>query len=227
MTVATLADLVAVHPHEPGVRLLAETTAALRADPGFVARDDDAAAAEFLKAEAPVALRAAAFQDVLSKIGEAQDRDVAAVAAAVAGADPRRAEIAALPSPVREIALDALDRTAWSFGGFGIRRLPLAVGGKAHVELMRIQPGFGAAEHDHAAEELTLILTGAYHDGHDRYAAGDLSVARPGFSHVPVAEPGEICYVLAVSYGPPKFHGLFGLLQRWSGVPWTKPAAPP
>ena len=91
---------------------------------------------------------------------------------------------------------------------------------------MRIEPGFGAALHDHAAEELTLILTGAYHDGHARYAAGDLSVARPGFTHVPVAEAGQICYVLAVSYGPPKFHGVFGLAQKLLGFPWTKTAPP-
>ena len=223
MTAATFAELVAGRPDDPGVRLLAETTAALRADATFVVRPDDAAAAEFLTEESPAALQVAAFQDVLSRIGEAERRDTAARIAA--GGDPRRAEVAALPSPVREAALAALDRGDWSFGGFGIRRLPLPVGGKAHVELMRIQPGCGAAEHDHAAEELTLILTGAYHDGHDRYAAGDLSVARPGFSHVPVAEPGEICYVLAVSYGPPKFHGLFGVLQRWTGFPWTKAAA--
>jgi len=224
MTVATLPELIAGRADDPGVRLLAETIAVLRADADFIARPDDAAAAEFLTAETPSALEAAAFQDVLSRIGEAEILDTAAKAAA--GADPRRAEIAALPSPVREAALAALERGAWSFGGFGIRRLPLPVGGNAHVELMRIQPGFGAAEHDHAAEELTLILTGAYHDGHDRYAAGDLTVARPGFSHTPVAEPGEICYVLAVTYGPPKFLGVFGVLQRLLGFPWTREAAP-
>ncbi len=224
MTAATLAELIAGRGDDPGVRLLAQTTAALRADAAFVARPDDAAAADFLQAETPAPLAPAAFQDLLSRIGEAEHRDIAAKTAA--GEDPRRAEIAALPSPVREVALAALDHGGWSFGGFGIRRLPLAVGGGGHVELMRIEPGFGAAEHDHAAEELTLILTGAYHDGHARYAAGDLSVARPGFSHGPVAEPGQICYVLAVSYGPPKFHGVFGVLQTLLGFPWTKEAQP-
>ena len=225
MTAATLAGLVAGRADDPGLRLLAETTAALRADAAFVAREDDAAAATFLGAETPAGLTPAAFQAVLARIGEAEGRDSAAMAGA--GDDPRRAEIAALPSPIRETALAALERGSWSFGGFGIRRLPLPVGGAGHVELMRIEPGCGAAEHDHAAEELTLILTGAYHDGFNHYAAGDLSVARPGFSHMPVADPGEICYVLAVSYGPPKFHGLFGLLQRWTGFPWTRTAPPP
>jgi anti-sigma factor ChrR (cupin superfamily) len=31
---------------------------------------------------------------------------------------------------------------------------------------MRIEPGFGTPTHDHTAEELTLIVTGAYEDGH-------------------------------------------------------------
>ena len=224
MTVDTLRTLVSGRADEPGIRLLAETTAALRADADFVVRPDDAAAGEFLSQEAPAALATAAFQTVLSRIGAAETLDAAAEA--LAGSDPRRGEIATLPSPVREVALEALDRVTWSFGGFGIRRLPLPVGGRAHVELMRIEPGFGAAEHDHVGEELTLVLTGAYWDGQARYAAGDLSVAGPGFSHGPVAEPGEVCYVLAVTYGPPKFHGLFGLLQRWTGFPWTRTAPP-
>jgi putative transcriptional regulator len=125
---------------------------------------------------------------------------------------------------VREAAFDALKTGGWSFGGFGIRRLPLPVGGAGHVELMRIEPGFGAADHDHDGDELTLILTGAYHDGHAYYGPGDVSVARAGFSHSPVAEPGDICFVLAVSYGPPKFAGVFGVLQRLLGFPWTKAA---
>ena len=224
MTVATLPDLVAGRADDPGVRLLMDTTAALRADADFLARADDVAGAEFLSDEVPAALETAAFQDVLARIDTARSMDAAAIAAA--GNDPRRAEIAALPSPVREAALAALHSGRWTFGGFGIRRLPLPVGGKAHVELMRIQPGFGAADHDHDGEEITLILTGAYHDGFNRYAAGDLSVASPGFNHSPVAEPGEICYVLAVTYGPPKFMGAFGVLQRLLGFPWTKTAAP-
>ena len=224
MTASSLAELVAARADDPGIRLLTETTATLRADAGFFGRDDDAAAADFLRAETPAALETAAFQDVMARICEGEERDTAAETAGKH--DPRRAEISRLPSPVREAALKALDTGRWSFGGLGIRRLPLAVGSRAHVELMRIEPGFGAADHDHAAEELTLILTGAYNDGHAYYGPGDLTVAEPGFNHAPVAEPGEICYVLAVTYGPPRFTGMFGVLQRLLGFPWTREAAP-
>ena len=32
----------------------------------------------------------------------------------------------------------------------------------------------------------------------------------------PKADPGEVCYVLAVSYGPPLLGGLYGLIERLS-----------
>ena len=38
------------------------------------------------------------------------------------------------------------------------------------------------------------------------------------------ADMGEVCYLLAVTYGPPKFRGAFGLLQAALGFPWTPKA---
>ena len=66
-----------------------------------------------------------------------------------------------------------------------------------------------------------MILTGAYNDGHADYGPGDVSLARPGFSHAPTARSGSVCYVLAVTWGPPRFTGLIGALQTLTGFPWT------
>ena len=217
---ASFSAFVAAHSGDPAIALLAETAAAVRAGPAYVRREDDVAGAVFLAEEAPAALTADALDQVLREIDRAALRDERA-ARATGGQGTRMAELAQLPSPVREAALEALKHRGWSFGGFGIRRLGLSANGRTLVELMRIQPGFGAAQHDHAADELTLILTGAYNDGHARYEPGDISLAKPGFSHAPTAEPGEICYVLAVSYGPPRFLGGFGLLQKILGFPWS------
>jgi putative transcriptional regulator len=85
--------------------------------------------------------------------------------------------------------------------------------------LMRIEPGVGVFGHDHAGDEVTLILTGAYNDGHARFGPGDVSLARPGLVHAPRAEPGAVCYVLAASDGPPRLQGLPGLVQRIIGRP--------
>lgn len=202
------------------VDLIARTAAALRTDSGFVEARTDPLGGAFLGDEAPADLSAKALDQVLARI-EAADAFDARAAEFAAHGDSIAAEVAGLPSPLREAALDALANDRWRLGGVGIRRLILGASGAAQAELMRIEPGFGTPAHDHTAEELTLIVTGAYDDGHAWYGPGDLSIAEPGFAHAPTALKGDICYVLAVTYGPPRFLGLFGGLQKVLGFPWT------
>jgi len=202
------------------VDLIARTAAALRTDSGFVEARTDPLGGAFLGDEAPADLSAKALDQVLARIEAADALDARAAEFAAHG-DSIAAEVAGLPSPLREAALDALANERWRLGGVGIRRLILGASGAAQAELMRIEPGFGTPTHDHTAEELTLIVTGAYDDGHAWYGPGDLTVAEPGFSHAPTALKGDICYVLAVTYGPPRFLGLFGGLQKVLGFPWT------
>jgi putative transcriptional regulator len=124
-------------------------------------------------------------------------------------------ELGKIPASVRELAFDAIgDGGRWTFAAPGIRRLRLPLSGRGETELLRIEPGHGVAPHDHDGDEYTLVLTGAFHDGHQRYAAGDVSIAAPGFRHHPTAEQGEVCYALAVTYGPTRFGGVLGLIQR-------------
>jgi len=225
MNDASLNLYLAARGDDPAIRLLAETIAAVRANPGYIEREDDLAAAVFLAEETPSDLSDDALDRVLARIEVAAALDDRAAARATVG-DPVTAEVATLPSPVREVALKALERDRWRFGSFGIRRLPLDVGA-THCELMRIEPGMGSVDHDHDGDELTLVLTGAYHDGHADYGPGDISLARTGFVHAPRAKPGDVCYVLAVTYGPARFGGLIGLLQKLVGFPSEpKPAAP-
>jgi len=212
-----LSDLFAQRLADPAIRLIAETTAALRADAGFAQRPTDAAAGALLSEETPAPLGSDALEAVLSRIEAAEQADLGAAAAIGQGrwAD----EIADLPSPLREAAFEALKTAQWEFVGFGIRRLPLLTGDGSVAELMRVEPGHGVAPHDHGDEELTLIVTGGYFDSHAHYGPGDVSVARPGFVHDPKADPGEVCYLLAVTYGPAKFQGAFGVLQALMGPP--------
>jgi putative transcriptional regulator len=111
------------------------------------------------------------------------------------------------------------DHHRWTFAGLGIQRLPLFSDQGETAVLLRIEPGHGVADHDHEDEELTLVMTGAYHDGHAAYGPGDVSVAQPGFTHTPRAEPGAVCYALLAYRGAPKFKGLFGIAQRAFGFP--------
>jgi putative transcriptional regulator len=224
MTEPSLNAYLAERSDDPAIRLLAETTADVRAAPDYLAGAEDRAGGAFLAEEAPAALAADALDRVLARIEAAGAQDGRAAQAAEGG-DPITTEIAGLPAPVREAALKALERDRWRLGGPGIRRLPLGLG-STHCELMRIEPGRGASDHDHAGDELTLVLRGSYFDGHASYGPGDVSLAREGFVHAPTANPGEVCYVLAVTFGPPRFKGLIGVVQKLTGFPWApKPAA--
>jgi putative transcriptional regulator len=219
MNAETLTSVFAAGRGNRAVDLLAQTTFAMRADARFVERDDDLAAAVFLAEEEPAPLAADALDRVLGRIEAAEALDRRAQSAA-SGHDGLGAELAALPSPVREAAFAAMaEHHRWTFAGLGIQRLALFTDQGEQAELLRIEPGHGVADHDHEDEELTLVLTGAYHDGHASYLPGDVSVARPGFVHTPRAEPGEICYVLLAYRGALKFKGVFGLAQRAFGFP--------
>jgi len=218
MNAETLSSVIAAHGGNRALDLLARATHAMRADAEFVARDDDVASAVFLAEEAPAALAADALNRVLAEI-DAEDAADANAKSGLAG-QAHGEELAGLPAPVRDAALDALAANGrWRFAALGIQRLPLISDHGAHAELMRIEPGRGVAEHDHEDEELTLVLTGAYNDGEGSYRPGDVSLARPGFVHTPRAEPGEVCYVLVAFKGAPRFRGVFGLAQRLFGFP--------
>lgn len=134
-------------------------------------------------------------------------------AASAAGAALQ--ELLDLPEAVRDMALDA--GAAWQFAGPGVRTMELMRHGSAKAELIRLEPGRGVPRHRHDGREFTLVLTGAFHDGRDRYARGELCAADPSTEHKPVAEDGEVCIALAVTDGPLAFTGPLGWVQRALG----------
>ncbi|MEM6850922.1 MAG: cupin domain-containing protein, partial [Pseudomonadota bacterium] len=82
------------------------------------------------------------------------------------------------------------------------------------VDLLRIQPGFGAPRHTHEGAEITLVVRGAFSDETGRYGPGDVSIASQAVTHRPIAEEGETCYALSVTDAPLAFTGALGWLQR-------------
>jgi putative transcriptional regulator len=123
-------------------------------------------------------------------------------------------ELLDLPQPLREICLESAGRFGWTFAGPGVKYLPLDTGGKLPAKLLRIEPGFGAPNHDHTGTEYTLVVKGAFEDGLGHYGPGDLSIKRAGQIHHPIAQSGEICFALAVEEGDVAFTGALGVLQR-------------
>lgn len=213
MTAVTTLPDPASHP---GLRLMEATAAALRGA-RRPERADDLLGGAFLDTESPLTMAGTA-DEALARIAALEAVDARARSAA-RGAGKGLGEMLTLPDPLREAVFEAIGAgRKWRFLGFGIRGLKLAVGGEGETELLRIEPGHGVAPHDHDGEEYTLVVTGAFHDGHDRYEPGDVNIAQPGFVHAPIAEKDAVCYALGVSFGGARFEGAFGLFQRLSGL---------
>jgi putative transcriptional regulator len=197
----------------PGLRLMEATAAVLRGGQA-PQRSDDALGGAFLDDEAPLPLAGDAVEAALARIAALEAIDHR-IHEAAGRAGKTLAEVGALPDPLREAVFESIGAGGrWRFLGFGIRGLTLPVGGEGVTELLRIEPGAGVARHDHEGEEYTLVVTGAFHDGHHRFGPGDVNIGRPGFVHEPTAEKDELCFALAVSFGEARFEGPVALLRK-------------
>jgi len=215
MTATTTLPDPASHP---GLRLMEATAAVLRGERS-PAGPGDVLGGAFLEGEAPLPMATDAADQALARINRLEAQDSQSRDAATR-AGRTLTEVLELPDPLREAVFEAIGQgRKWRFLGFGIRGLKLAVGGAGETELLRIEPGHGVAPHDHGGEEYTLVVTGAFHDGHERFGPGDVNIARPGFVHAPLAEKDEVCFALGVTIGEGvKFEGAFGVFQRLSGL---------
>lgn len=164
----------------------------------------------------PVAMRDSTFDAVMWLIDE-RGAEEAPVDAPGAGGDE---DMTVLPHAIQ-------DRVAacggkWSFVAPGVRAMDLGFDAPqgstetkpGEVKLYRLEPGKGVPAHTHQGSEVTLVLTGAFADGRDRFGPGDVSVASPEITHKPVAEAGETCFALAITDAPLQLTGALGLVQR-------------
>lgn len=204
------------------MRLLVDTHAAMNPDTAAAARDAEAAAVALFELDHGEALSddavsvAMAMIDALeSGVGEAAGLKPVSRSVAAEAANRALDELKDLPGPVREMALEA--GAQWRFAAPGVRRIELVSDGEARAELLRIEPGHGSPSHTHDGQEFTLVLAGAFADGIGRYGKGDLCAVGPETTHRPIAEPGEICFALAVTDGSLKFTGALGAVQRLLG----------
>jgi len=159
-----------------------------------------------LEDEEPVALASDALEKALARIGREQIAPT-----------PLPQALSALPRPVHDIVAPAIHKMSWRFGAPGLKILDLDLPAAAVGEtfrLFRIEPGSGPPRHTHGGREFTLVLTGAFKDETGIYRPGDLEIGDEAVTHKPIAEPGELCYALAVTTAPLKFKGPLGVLQR-------------
>ncbi|MEL7545924.1 MAG: cupin domain-containing protein [Pseudomonadota bacterium] len=89
-----------------------------------------------------------------------------------------------------EMACSSFDTVPWKRGLSGVH---YAKRGKDKGQLMRLDPGQSAPQHNHSAIEATVVLKGEFDDGNGLYRRGDLVLGGPGITHRPSAQGQEMC----------------------------------
>ena len=143
------------------------------------------------------------LEATMRKIAErdAQGEDETAAA-------PQEVACAVLPAPVRDYVGGGIDAVRWRPVGLGAKQAILRESSEASLRLLQIPAGCELPDHSHDGTEMTLVLKGAFLDGDERYARGDVELADAETRHTPVADVSEDCVCLVACEGRLKFSGL-------------------
>ncbi len=107
-----------------------------------------------------------------------------------------------LPTPLRDYVRSSDGKINWRWLGPGLRYHSIHASSKyAKVGLLKISPGTKVPHHGHSGKEMTMVISGGYTDGIDKFSRGDVELADSSLIHQPVAEPGEDCVCLIVTEG--------------------------
>lgn len=118
----------------------------------------------------------------------------------------------ALPNYVRQLLPQG--NLHWQFLSPSLRVATLSVGEEENeLALHRIKAGGKAPEHNHAGQEITVVLTGTFSDEDGIYQPGDFIVRQPGDVHRPMAAQNEECICLSVLAAPIKLTGINRLMN--------------
>lgn len=148
------------------------------------------------------------FEATLKKIAE-QGQE-----AREARPDPAEAPCDVLPAPVRRYVGGGLDAVRWRNIGMGAHQAILHETRDSSVRLLRIPAGTALPDHGHKGIEMTLVLQGAFVDGHERFARGDVELADETMEHHPIADVNEECVCLVACEGRLKFSSLIPRLAQ-------------
>lgn len=177
------------------------------------------AGGQLLEEIAPEPAMATSFEQLRQRV---LDKSVPARSAPAAArpAPPARGASTILPEPLRSYVGGDIETLKWKSLGRGAYHIPIRTeDGTTMVRLLRIPAGKPVPEHGHGGRELTLVLSGSFHDGQALFARGDMEEADASVQHQPVATPGEDCICLAVTDAPLKFRSwLVRLVQPVLGI---------
>jgi putative transcriptional regulator len=196
---------------DPASALLAECAIAMRPETAERYNDAELIGGLYLEDGPISALRPEAFNAVLGLTTDP--------AQAETDETERAADVPRFPAPLeRALARETRgDRIRWKRrpGGMSEMRLKSLSQGGIEARLVKLKPGGGVPGHDHAGDELTLVLEGAFSAEHGVYRQGDVCEAGPGVDHNPRVEGDMDCICLIVRRGGWRFNNpLIGALDR-------------
>lgn len=150
----------------------------------------------------------------------AQPRPAAAPMPQMNARDVPKASAPVLPQPLRDYLGSDVDGLKWAPLGRGAYHIPIKTGdGTTKVRLLRIPAGKPVPEHSHGGRELTLVLSGSFHDETGRYGRGDFEEADEDLEHKPIAGMDEDCICLVATDAPLRFRSwLLKVLQPVIGI---------
>ncbi len=169
-----------------------------------------------LESETPVAMNDGSMESFWARAG-AQDVPAPKPKARRAANDFDLA--AALP--LRAYLKTDIDSIKWRTVAPGVAQHVIDAEGYRDgvLRLLRISPGTQVPKHTHKAEELTLILRGAYRDEIGEFRPGDLADLDGDAEHTPTAFGEEDCICLIATNAPLVFKDLMGkMVQPFVGL---------
>jgi len=173
-------------------------------------RELEAVGGALLEDAEPALLAPEALARTLARIDASRATSPTACRPGVTARDPSEGLQASLPDGMTwPRSLHGAATTRWRWLGPGMRwsRVTLADDRAANVFLLRIAAGKSLPVHSHRGIELTQVLYGAFHDGRERFAAGDFDETDDTVRHQPVVEAGGECICLASVEGRVAFDG--------------------
>jgi len=120
-----------------------------------------------------------------------------------------------LPRPIRDLVVES--GAGWKTRIPGRVReisLPLSQNG-VPVRLVRAKGGFVVPRHSHAGIEMSLVLSGGFHDGEEGYERGDVQLGDEEDVHDITIDQGEDCVLFVVNDAPLVPVGFKSKLTRW------------
>ena len=107
------------------------------------------------------------------------------------------------PTVLQKYIGDSVENVPWKSIGSGIRQhLIETPDDDGSVRLLRIKAGKTVPNHGHQGRELTLVLSGSYHDGVSTYGAGDMQDVDEEIVHKPIVDDGPDCICLVITDAP-------------------------